>query len=123
LRRSNKNFQIYIIEQSNDGRRFNRGKLLNIGFDIARSNGASVYIFHDVDLIPSSNLLPSYSAVPELGPVHIARLWDRYASNPNYIGGIVAFSRRQFELINGFPNNFWGWGGEDDEMMKRLKTV
>jgi hypothetical protein len=22
--------------------------------------------------------------------------------------------------INGFPNNFWGWGGEDDAMYNRL---
>ena len=28
-------FCIYIIEQSNDNRKFNRGKLLNIGFDYA----------------------------------------------------------------------------------------
>ena len=30
-------FHIYIIEQShNDGRKFNRGKLLNIGYNIAK---------------------------------------------------------------------------------------
>ena len=23
--------------------------------------------------------------------------------------------------INGFPNHFWGWGGEDDAMLKRIK--
>jgi hypothetical protein len=26
-----------------------------------------------------------------------------------------------FNKINGFPNNFWGWGGEDDELYKRTK--
>ena len=31
-------YHIYIIEQSNDERKFNRGKLLNIGFDIAKKN-------------------------------------------------------------------------------------
>ena len=31
-------YHIYIIEQSNDNRKFNRGKLLNIGFDVARKN-------------------------------------------------------------------------------------
>ncbi len=25
--------------------------------------------------------------------------------------------------MNGYPNNFWGWGGEDDELFKRLKEV
>lgn len=44
-------FHIFIIEQSADGRKFNRGKLLNAGFDIAR-NDYDVFIFHDVDLLP-----------------------------------------------------------------------
>ena len=26
-----------------------------------------------------------------------------------------------FNKINGFPNNFWGWGGEDDELYKRTR--
>ena len=26
---------------------------------------------------------------------------------------------RQIEEINGFPNTFYGWGGEDDEMLQR----
>jgi hypothetical protein len=117
-------FKIYIIEQSNDGRKFNRGKLLNIGFDIARKDGVSVFIFHDVDLLPSRELGASYSTLPlDNQPVHIAKLWNRYNNDPDYIGGIVAFSRKQFESFNGFPNNYWGWGGEDNEMGNRLKKV
>jgi hypothetical protein len=97
---------------------------LNIGFDLAKKQSASVYIFHDVDLLPSRDLLPYYERVPLVSqPVHIARVWNRYSNNPNYFGGIVAFSKEQFETINGFPNNFWGWGGEDDELIKRVKRV
>lgn len=40
-----------------------------------------------------------------------------------YFGGVVAFSREDFEKINGFPNTFWGWGGEDDEMYSRIVEV
>ena len=40
-----------------------------------------------------------------------------------YFGGITSFSASQFRQINGFPNNFWGWGGEDDELYKRTKKV
>ena len=29
-------------------------------------------------------------------------------------------SRAQFELVNGFSNQYWGWGGEDDDMYNRL---
>ena len=119
---SGKTFKVYIIEQSADGRKFNRGKLLNIGFDIAKKEGAEIFIFHDVDLLPSIELLPYYTT-PSSNPVHIARVWNRYNGNNKYFGGIVNFSRSQFEKINGFPNNFWGWGGEDDEMFKRVKAV
>ena len=45
-------FHIFILEQSLDGCKFNRGKLLNAGFDMA-CNDYDVYIFHDVDLLPA----------------------------------------------------------------------
>ena len=114
-------YKIFVIEQSNDGRKFNRGQLLNIGFKLAEAEGYTNFIFHDVDLIPIEGLKKYYITNPEDKPVHIAAVWDRYNSNPSYFGGIVAFNSEMFETINGYPNNFWGWGGEDDELLKRTK--
>ena len=122
LQASGNPFTIYIIEQSDDGRKFNRGKLLNVGFDIASKEGCQIFILHDVDLLPSKELSPSYTTVPSQ-PVHIARVWERYSDNPKYFGGIVAFSLDMYKQINGFPNNFWGWGGEDDELYNRITLV
>ena len=34
-------------------------------------------------------------------------------------GGAGSFTRAHFELINGFSNVFWGWGGEDDDLFQR----
>ena len=116
-------FKVYIVQQSDDGRKFNRGKLLNIGYDLAKKEGRSVFVFHDVDLLPSPELLPNYCKVPAEGrPVHIAKIWERYNENDDYVGGIVAWNGGDYEAINGFPNNYWGWGGEDDEMMRRCKS-
>ena len=130
-------FHIYIVEQSDDQRKFNRGKLLNIGFDVARKygkqtsnskNGRSkpvphdVFIFHDVDLLPSQQLNEAYSKFPTV-PHHIARCWDRYSNNPKYFGGIVGFSSSDYKRINGYPNTFWGWGGEDDELQLRCNAL
>lgn len=115
-------FRIYIVEQSDDKLKFNRGKLLNIGYVLAKQEGFDTFIFHDVDLLPSLNMMLYYRTRPTgRSPIHIAKVWNRYNSNPNYFGGIVSFSEDQFESINGFPNNFWGWGGEDDEMKLRSK--
>jgi predicted glycosyltransferase involved in capsule biosynthesis len=116
-------FKIFVIEQSSDGRKFNRGKLLNIGYALAKSEDCNIFIFHDVDLIPSNELLRFYTKMPFENPIHIARIWDRYNKNESYFGGIVSFNFIQFENINGFPNNFWGWGGEDDELYKRITEV
>jgi len=114
-------YKIFVIEQSEDGRKFNRGQLLNIGFEMANSEGYNNFIFHDVDLLPSPELKQYYINAPIDKPVHIAAVWNRYGNNPSYFGGIVSFNREMFQKINGFPNNFWGWGGEDDELLKRTK--
>eukprot|EP00567_Pseudictyota_dubia_P007836 CAMPEP_0197451772 /NCGR_PEP_ID=MMETSP1175-20131217/30085_1 /TAXON_ID=1003142 /ORGANISM="Triceratium dubium, Strain CCMP147" /LENGTH=292 /DNA_ID=CAMNT_0042984607 /DNA_START=87 /DNA_END=965 /DNA_ORIENTATION=+ len=118
-------YHVYIIDQSDDGRKFNRGKLLNIGFDLARRDrkkGHNVFIFHDVDLLPGDDLGEWYAKFPKR-PLHIARVWDRYSNNPKYFGGIVSFSAEDMRKINGYPNTFWGWGGEDDEMQKRCEKT
>merc|ERR1712113_272890 len=56
------------------------------------------------------------------GCIHIARAWNRYAGKA-YFGGINSFSAPDFRRINGFPNNFWGWGGEDDELRERVQDT
>ena len=112
-------YKIFVIEQEEDGRKFNRGQLLNFGFDLADKEGYNNFIFHDVDLLPSDELKKYYTTIPTTNPIHIAAIWDRYNSNPKYFGGIVAFSKDIFKRINGYPNNFWGWGGEDDELFNR----
>jgi hypothetical protein len=102
-------FHIYIVEQSNDGLKFNRGKLLNIGFDLAKKSGRKhdVFIFHDVDLLPKDDLGPWYAKFPQT-PLHIARIWDRYSNNPKYFGGVVSFSSSDYKRINGVrAGNAW----------------
>ena len=37
-----------------------------------------------------------------------------------YFGGVSAISVEQFRQVNGFSNQYWGWGGEDDDMYKRI---
>lgn len=36
-----------------------------------------------------------------------------------YFGGVSGLSKSQFLKINGFPNEYWGWGGEDDDIFNR----
>ena len=35
-------------------------------------------------------------------------------------GGATGFTEDQFISVNGYSNQFFGWGGEDDDMFNRL---
>jgi len=35
---------------------------------------------------------------------------------------VSSLSKEQFLKINGFPNNYWGWGGEDDDIFNRFEN-
>jgi hypothetical protein len=121
MKRWHSNWNILIIEQSDDDRKFNRGALLNIGARLAAKEGIEYVIFHDVDIIPYAPQVPYYTAFPTK-PIHVANgITSKYAGNQMF-GGIVSMSIKDIKSINGFPNNFWGWGGEDDSMRNRLKV-
>jgi hypothetical protein len=109
-----------VVQQST-GRPFNRGLLLDIGFQVCCSDNTWV-IFHDVDLLPDKQLLESYQRPRESDDsiVHIGRRFQRYTSK-TYFGGIHAMRGDTFIRLNGFPCCFWGWGGEDDEFLRRCK--
>eukprot|EP01046_Picozoa_sp_COSAG06_P017349 COSAG06_NODE_1175_length_10410_cov_7.148579_6_plen_591_part_00 len=121
-----KKYHIFVIQQKDsqdvDGIKFNRGKLLNIGFEIAKQKYDS-FIFHDVDLLPNEDLALYYACMPTV-PIHIAACWHErgYTANKFFFGGIVSFSQMNFTQVNGYPNNFWGWGGEDEVIMDRCTT-
>ena len=114
-------FKIFISEQSNDNRKFNRGQLLNLGFLAAEKEGFNNFIFHDVDLLPSDDLLPYYFYNTEL-PLHIGNLGKKY-SFFTFFGGITGFPLKLLHKINGFPNQLWGWGGEDDIIYNRCAIL
>lgn len=33
---------------------------------------------------------------------------------------ILAMRREHYLLVNGYSTNYWGWGGEDDDMYERI---
>ena len=113
------NVKIYIIEQSDFKKKFNRGKLLNIGFKIAKRDKAHVFITHDIDLISPKEMAPLYNLIPD-HPVHIGGLWKEKYTFSTFFGGIVSYNSEDYEKTNGFPNDCWGWGNEDSIQYNRL---
>lgn len=122
LNRQNLEYRIFVIEEAGDTR-FNRAMLFNIGFKEAlKFDHFECFIFHDVDLIPENDR-NEYSCPSS--PRHMSVAVDKFnyiLPYTNIFGGVGAFTRQHFELINGFSNKFWGWGGEDDDLFKRISA-
>ncbi|XP_006887153.1 PREDICTED: beta-1,4-galactosyltransferase 1-like [Elephantulus edwardii] len=120
LQRQQLDYGIYVINRDGDSM-FNRAKLLNIGFQEAlKDYDYNCFVFSDVDLIPvdDQNTYRCFSQ-----PRHISVSMDKFGFSLPYVqyfGGVSALSKEQFLTINGFPNNYWGWGGEDDDIFNRL---
>jgi xylosylprotein 4-beta-galactosyltransferase len=111
------NYKVIVIEQKNNYK-FNRGLLLNIGYDICKNY--TTYIFtHDVDLNPyKKTIINMYNK-----PVKNNQIIGIYTSKYNTLGGIIKLKINTYKKMNGFSNTFWGWGLEDKDLQNRAETV
>jgi hypothetical protein len=121
--------RVLVVEQG-CARAFNKGALQNIGVLLVDGEDTDSVCLQDVDMLPHSDLIPEYKR--ELDPQtvrHISGKNNRYAVpcrkslkgvQSRLLGGIVMVQRGVFKAVNGYPNDFWGWGGEDDELRDRL---
>ena len=121
LMRQNIHYRIFVLSQE-DNKTFNRAMLFNVGFaEASKISGWDCFIFHDVDLLPEDDR--NLYTCPD-SPRHMSVAVDKFKYNLPYkdlFGGVSAISTEHFNLINGFSNQFWGWGGEDDDMSRRVR--
>ena len=118
---------VVVAEQADDGEKFNRGAMLNAAFTIARahyvddreSGEGAVYVCHDVDMAPHASCGAHYGESETLrsaADAGVATVLEargcRYASDGCF-GGVTVYNARAYIASNGYPNTFWGWGGED----------
>lgn len=113
-------YSIIVVNQT-DKKKFNRGKLLNIGFLEAEKQGCDYVIFHDVDMLP---ITADYSYSNK--PLQIANTFLKDGDftrtiQRNYFGGVTLFSVKDFKTINGYSNKYKGWGFEDDDLLLRCR--
>jgi len=137
------NYHLYIIEQEGERddyniidkklrqpnskmAKFNLGMIKNIGYVIANDESKEeenpYFVLSDIDLLPSQLLIDDYLKYPD-NPIHLANLGTRYnteGKNKDFLGGVVSFNSKDFESCNGYPNHYWGWGGEDESLKYRL---
>jgi hypothetical protein len=73
-------------------------------------------VLHDVDLVPEQ---ADYHGITS--PTHLSKHCTQFTHGapPNCFGGVVAMPLADFHRINGFNNDYWGWGAEDDDLRDR----
>ena len=111
-------FHIYIIHQA-DNKPFNRAKLLNVGYK--ESEDSDYFAFHDVDMLPIDS---DYSYID--CPTHLATRAEQFGFRlpyDGYFGGVTLFDKESFIKINGYSNEYWGWGAEDDDVLLRCSIM
>lgn len=122
LMRQNIHYRVFVVEQS-DKQTFNRALLFNVGFKEALNMDSwQCFVFHDVDLLPEDDR--NLYTCPDQ-PRHMSVAVDKFKyvlPYKNIFGGVSAMSAIHFRLVNGFSNQFWGWGGEDDDMSARVRS-
>jgi hypothetical protein len=111
--------KFYVGHQVDD-KLFNRGAMKNIAAQYAFDDGCDYIAWHDVDMIPFDiNCDYSY---PDKTPTHIATKLSKYKYEigyDQYFGGVVLFTKEQVEKTNGYSNEYWDWGQEDDDLFWR----
>lgn len=118
LKERNIEFQMYFAHQVDD-KLFNRGAMKNIAAKHAFEDGCDYIVWHDIDMIPEEGADYSF---PSEGPRHIATKisqMDYQLKYHEYFGGAVLFSKEQVEKTNGYSNDYWDWGMEDDDLFWR----
>jgi len=109
----------FYVGHQIDDKLFNRGAMKNIAAHIAFEDGCDYIAWHDVDMLPDQEADYSY---PEETPIHIATKLSKYGYNlgyDQYFGGVVLFNKEQAYLTNGYSNDYWDWGQEDDDLFWR----
>uniref|UniRef100_A0A6G1RPJ4 Beta-1,4-galactosyltransferase n=1 Tax=Hypotaenidia okinawae TaxID=2861861 RepID=A0A6G1RPJ4_9GRUI len=121
LQRQQLDYGIYVIHQAGNTK-FNRAKLLNVGYlEAIKEANWDCFIFHDVDLVPENDF-NIYMCDRQPKHLVVGRNNTGYRLRyQGYFGGVTALTRDQFSKVNGFSNNYWGWGGEDDDLRIRVE--
>lgn len=113
-------FSILVVEQDQE-LIFNKGALLNIGYDLAKTWGYDYMALHDVDQLPEHK--KNDYRYPNK-PIHLCTASEQFGYRPAYpdmVGGVLLINLKDYEAVNGYSNFYWGWGQEDDDFYYRLR--
>ena len=113
----------YIIEQSKKNK-FNKGKICNAAFIESLKDGfTDNYLFNDVDVYPQKtkeNNVIDFKY--HQNKKHKNNIRHPYGFN-HCLGCLFMLKADTYKKINGFSNQYYGWGGEDHDIQKRAEVL
>ncbi|CAK5014885.1 unnamed protein product [Meloidogyne enterolobii] len=119
LQKQQLDYAIFVVEQMGNFA-FNKGRLTNIGvLEAIRVYPFDCIIFHDVDTYPENDKILYRCSTDPKHTKHLSVYLERIGYKeyyPGFIGGVLALTVEQLRKVNGYSNDFWGWGGEDDDL-------
>jgi N-terminal domain of galactosyltransferase/N-terminal region of glycosyl transferase group 7 len=122
-------YSVTIVQQEN-GLPFNRGAVKNIGFLLDEASDYTC--FHDIDYLP---IWADYGWVDEPSgivwygaeerPVAPGRssVAMRHRNLGDFFGGAFMVPNELFRQVNGYSNEYWGWGYEDADLVRRFTAA
>lgn len=131
LQQQGTNFHLLAVNQI-DNNPFNRAALANAAFRVLMGGGRGAGLrpgdrqpftcvaIHDVDRFPSTSNRScashtrTYYTCPTYAPVVL--------HPESYTGGVLLMRPALFRAVNGFSNEYWGWGHEDNDFYLRLRA-
>jgi hypothetical protein len=114
FKKQNINATYYIVEQE-QGTKFNKGKISNAAFiESIKDNFSDYYLFNDVDVWPENSDVIKYN-------INTDDIISHPYGQKHCLGCFFLTTKKTFRKINGYSNNYWGWGGEDTDLENRAQ--
>lgn len=111
-------YKIVICEQNNDDK-FNRGVLLNAAFiesEKMPNSETHKYIHMNGDYRINEGI-----AFPPDILNFSEGVLDVHVPPYDVLGACCVFDAKSYSKTNGFPNNLYGWGGDDWAIFRRIR--
>jgi predicted glycosyltransferase involved in capsule biosynthesis len=119
LEKNGIDYQIVVVEQDDD-ELFNRGALLNAGVKLTWDT-ADYFVLQDVDMYPANDVNIYHHKNCSGSLVKTCWLEPNARDVDDYFSGSLMFDKHDYLTVNGYSNQYKGWGGEDDDFRIRCK--
>ena len=117
LRSKGLDFNLLVVEQGPSARPFNLGRIINVGYDLYKQ-GELGYVWQPGDVF---NWYPADCLPIDIDFTMGGNDFIVFTADDHWYGKTVSFRNDIFEKVNGFGNNYWAHGREDDDMYLRLR--